>query len=302
MISVIVPLYNKEDLIAISIGSVLKQSYKDYEIIVVNDGSTDKSIDMVKAFNDERIRIINQKNAGVAAARNKGIEEAKGEFIAFLDADDEWKEDYLATQMELAERYPQCDVFATNYEFCDANRKRTKTIIRGIQFQEESGVLNNYFEVASKSHPPICSISIMVRTNTIRSLGGFPIGIKSGEDLLTWARLAVKYKIAYSKKACSIYNVPNNSSFAKPTRVPQLPDVVGSKLKELYLNNKKVIGLKQYVGLWHKMRASIYLRLNRSRECNKETFQALHYMPSNLKLYLYLILNILPQRVQSLIN
>ena len=150
MISVIIPLYNKEDYISTSIKSIFKQSYNDYEIIVVNDGSTDKSVDIVKAFNDERIRIINQKNAGVAAARNKGIEEAKGEYIAFLDADDEWKEDYLATQMELAEKYPQCDVFATNYEFCDANGKKTKTIIRGIQFQEESGVLNNYFEVASK--------------------------------------------------------------------------------------------------------------------------------------------------------
>ena len=288
MISVIVPLYNKEDLIAISIGSVLKQSYKDYEIIVVNDGSTDKSIDMVKAFNDERIRIINQKNAGVAAARNKGIEEAKGKFIAFLDADDEWKEDYLVTQMELAEKYPQCDVFATNYEFCDANGKKTKTIIRGIQFQEESGVLNNYFEVASKSHPPICSISIMVRTNAVLSIGGFPIGIKSGEDLLTWARLAVKYKIAYSKKACSIYNIPNTSSFAKPSRKPQQPDIIGMELKQLYLNNKNIKGLKEYVGLWHKMRASIYSRLGMSMSCFREIKQALKYNPYNLKLVLYL--------------
>ena len=130
MISVIVPLYNKEDFVATSIGSILKQSYSDYEIIIVNDGSTDKSVNIVKAFNDRRIRIINQENAGVSAARNKGIEEAKGEYIAFLDADDVWNEDYLATLMELVENYSQCDVFATNYEFCDANGKRTKTIIR----------------------------------------------------------------------------------------------------------------------------------------------------------------------------
>lgn len=288
MISVIIPLYNKEDYISTSIKSIFKQSYNDYEIIVVNDGSTDKSVNIVKAFNDRRIRIINQENAGVSAARNKGIEEAKGEYIAFLDADDVWNEDYLATLMELVENYPQCDVFATNYEFCDANGKRIKTIIRGIQFQEKTGVLNNYFEVASKSHPPICSISIMIRTNAIRSIGGFPIGIKSGEDLLTWARLAVKYKIAYSKKACSIYNIPNTSSFAKPSRKPQQPDIVGMELKQLYLNNKNIKGLKEYVGLWHKMRASIYSRLGMSMSCFREIKQALKYNPYNLKLVLYL--------------
>ncbi len=288
MISVIIPLYNKEDYISTSIKSIFKQSYNDYEIIVVNDGSTDKSVDIAKAFNDERIRIFNKKNAGVAAARNKGIEEAKGEFITFLDADDEWNEDYLATQMDLVEKFPQCDVFATNYEFCDANGKKTKTIIRGIQFQEETGILNNYFEVATKSHPPIWTSAVMLRTNAIRSLGGFPIGIKSGEDLLTWARLAVKYKIAYSKKACSIYNIPNTSSFAKPSRKPQQPDIVGMELKQLYLNNKNIKGLKECVGLWHKMRASIYSRLGMSMSCFREIKQALKYNPYNLKLVLYL--------------
>ncbi len=90
LISVVIPLYNKEPYIKRAIDSILAQKIQDYEIIVIDDGSTDKSAEVVKSFPDPRIRLIQQENAGVSAARNRGIEEAKAELIAFLDADDEW--------------------------------------------------------------------------------------------------------------------------------------------------------------------------------------------------------------------
>lgn len=107
MISVVIPLYNKERQIANTLHTVFAQTFTDYEIVIVDDGSTDRSAEIVAAMHDKRIRLIRQKNAGVSAARNRGISEARGEFIALLDADDEWKPDYLATQMHLAETYPQ---------------------------------------------------------------------------------------------------------------------------------------------------------------------------------------------------
>lgn len=287
MISVVIPLYNKEQYIGRTINAVLSQSFQDFEIVVVNDGSTDRSVQRVKDIDDKRIRIISQENAGVAAARNTGIKEAKGEYIAFLDADDEWKTDYLSIQMQLAETHPQCDVFATNYIFCDDKNKLTNTIIRNLPFEEE-GELTNYFQVASCSNPPICSISVMVRTRAIQEIGGFPLGIRSGEDLLTWARLAVRHKIAYSKKVCAIYNVPSISPHSRPTRVPQRPDIVGAELSKLYNANKSIAGLKAYVGLWHKMRASIYSRLGMKKYCFMEVAKALRYNPLKIKVLAYI--------------
>lgn len=101
MISIVIPLYNKEKSVVATLQSVLEQTYTDWECIVINDGSSDNSLEVVKNFIDEfkiddfKFQILTQNNAGVSAARNRGIIEAKGEYVAFLDADDLWTDDYL---------------------------------------------------------------------------------------------------------------------------------------------------------------------------------------------------------------
>ena len=297
MISVVIPLYNKEKQIAHTLQSVLNQTFQDFEIVIVDDGSTDGSVDEVKKLTDPRIRLICQKNVGVSAARNRGIEEAKSDLIAFLDADDEWKPEYLATQYHLYQKYPECSVYACNYEFRDSKGKVTPTIIRKLPFTGEDGILSNYFEVAICSHPPICSISIMVKKQAIQAIGGFPIGIKSGEDLLTWARLAVNEKIAYTKGIEAVFNVEGYSIAEKPKRMPAKIDVVGKELHILLLHYPSK-GLKLYNALWHKMRSSIYLRLNMRKESIKEASIALKYTPFNYKLYAFILLNFLPQKLR----
>ena len=286
MISVVIPLYNKEQSIASTLQTVQNQTYQDFEIVIVDDGSTDHSVDEVVKVNDSRIRLIHQNNAGVSAARNRGIEEAKGEYIAFLDADDEWKSDYLKKQYELTQKYPECNVFACNYEFKDTQGKVVPTIIRNLPFKGEDGILSNYFEVASYSHPPICSISIMVKKNAIQSIGGFPVGIKSGEDLLTWARLAVNERIAYSKRSYAIFNVEGYSISEKPKRIPAEHDFVGQELK-LMLKAYPSKGLRLYNALWHKMRSSIYLRLRMRKKSIREALISIRYNPLNYKLYIF---------------
>ncbi|GHU69599.1 glycosyl transferase [Bacteroidia bacterium] len=294
MISIVIPLYNKEKHIARTLQTVFNQTFQDFEIVIVDDGSTDHSISEVEKFNDSRIRLIQQPNAGVSAARNRGIEEAKYNLIAFLDADDEWKSEYLQTQSELVQKYPECKVFACNYEFKNENGKITPTIINKLSFKEIGGVLDNYFEVAACSHPPLWTSAVVAKKEAILSIGGFPTGVKQGEDLLTWARLAVRYKIAYSKNTLAIFNINNDDS--KPKRNPVKPDVVGAELKHLGDSNS-VKGLRQYNSLWHKMRASMYLRLNDRKNAFRETGIALRLNPLNYKLLIYIVLLILPLNI-----
>lgn len=114
MISIVIPLYNKEQTIINTLNSVFKQTYSNFEIVIINDGSTDNSVKIINQnFDDARIRIINQKNAGVSAARNKGIEESRGEWISFLDGDDEWLPNYLEEVQKAIEKYPNNSIIIT---------------------------------------------------------------------------------------------------------------------------------------------------------------------------------------------
>ena len=294
MISVVIPLYNKEKQIAHTLQSVFNQTFQDFEVVIVDDGSIDGSVAEVEKFSDLRIRLIHQKNAGVSVARNRGIEEAKSDLIAFLDADDEWKPEYLATQYYLSQKYPDCNVYACNYEFRDTEGKVTPTIIRKLPFIGEDGILSNYFEVASCSHPPICSISIMVRKSAIQAIGGFPVGIRSGEDLLTWARLAVNGKIAYSKISLVVF-IRDEILFNKDQkqRIPEVEDIVGKELLNIYAENRTMRGLNSYLALWHKMRTRIFIEKGHRRLALKECLISMKY-DINIKIIVFFVLIILP--------
>ena len=293
MISIIIPLYNKEDSIATALSGVLAQSYQDFEVVVVDDGSTDGGAAVVETFTDPRIRLIRQENGGVSAARNRGIAEARGEHIAFLDADDEWMPEFLEEIAALIAAYPECKARATNYIF-NSNGVKSPTILRRMPFTEGRGVLTNYFEVASCSHPPMWTSAVCIDRDLLQEIGGFPVGIKSGEDLLVWARTAVRTQWAFSMKAMAQYNFDQVSIKEPPTRIPEEVDVVGEELKRLWQDNPEVCGLKLYLSLWHKMRSSMYMRLGGyKKECAREAFKALHYNPLNYKVYAYLMLNFL---------
>lgn len=274
MISVIIPLYNKEKQIRATLESVLQQSEPDYEIVIVNDGSTDKSASIVASFADPRIRLIHQENAGVSAARNRGIDEARGEFVAFLDADDRWHPDFLKTLKKLAEDYSHCSVFASNYEFVLPDGTRKPTVIRRLPFTEEQGELTNYFEVAAHSHPPLWTSALAVRKDAMKAIGGFPMGIKAGEDLLTWARLACGFRVAYTRKVLAAYVLDVSD---RPKRMPENPDLVGVFLDELLQRFGELTCLKHYCALWHKMRAWCYMKTGDVGECYDEVCKAFHY-------------------------
>ena len=299
MISVVIPLYNKQRQIADTLRSVLWQSFRDFEIVVVNDGSSDGSMAAAEAVHDARIRIIHQENAGVSAARNRGIAESRYELIAFLDADDHWMPDYLQTQYELIQKYPECSVWACDYEFVHSDGSVHPTCIRKLPFAGEDGILSNYFEVASCSHPPICSISIVVRKCALQAIGGFPVGIQWGEDLLTWARLAFSYQLAYSRRVLASYSfAPTDAAARLPRDIEVVPDEVGTQLvamRERTDDRKRRRELGLYIAFWFKMRAHINIVWGNEKAARKNAGYAIIYQWSNLKAWIILCLSLLPE-------
>jgi Glycosyltransferases involved in cell wall biogenesis len=278
MISIVIPLYNKEKQIQNTLKSVFNQTFQDFEIVIVNDGSTDHSVEVVKQINNSRIRLIEQTNQGVSAARNTGIKEAKYDYIALVDADDEWKPTYLETQLDLINSFPECSVFACAYEF-RRGEKTIQLILNRIPFEGEKGILSNYFEVASCSHPPLWTSAVVAKKEAFLSIGGFPVGIKSGEDLLTWARLAVKYKIAYSLKNLAVFiGVPSDPGKSKPMERYNEKDEVLIGLTELYdmLSDSIMKNhLKQYIFRWYKIQCVILLQIKKRKDCIRKAFEAI---------------------------
>jgi glycosyltransferase involved in cell wall biosynthesis len=230
---------------------------------------------------------VNQPNNGVSAARNRGIYESRSDLIAFLDADDEWMPDFLETILRLRDKFHACKVFATNYVFHESTERFSPTIIRGIPRSPWEGILTDYFGIAAKSDPPIWSSAIAVTKGAIASIGGFPIGIASGEDLLTWAKLASKFDIAYSTKQCAKFKV-TLSEPVKP-RVPQIPDFVGAGLLKLLEGCKsdKLRSIEKYLSMWHRMRASCFLQLGACKEARQEVAMMSRYSGHGLTWAIY---------------
>lgn len=303
MISIIIPLYNKEASIATALRGVLAQTYQDFEVVVVDDGSTDGGAAVVEQFTDPRIRLIRQENGGVSAARNRGIAEARGEHIAFLDADDEWIPEFLEEIAALIAEYPECRARATNYIF-NSNGVKSPTILRKMPFTEGRGVLTNYFEVASCSHPPMWTSAVCIDRDLLQEIGGFPVGIKSGEDLLVWARVAVRTQWAYSMRALAQYNIEQVFVREKPKRLHDKEDKVGDGLIELLgqIEDIHIVGLKKYISHWYKMRTSVYMFQGNVRNTWKYGVKSLRYNPYNYKVLVMMLIVLLPSKLKSSIN
>jgi len=224
-ISVVIPLYNKERHIENTINTVLSQSYKEIEIIVIDDGSTDKSAEIVQKITDRRLRFIRKKNEGVSITRNLGVSEASNELVAFLDADDEWKPDYLERIHILYQKYPNAAIYATNYSVVEQNGKSYTLDYPEIDFEE--GLIKNYF-YSAYIFTPLWTSAVCVRKSIFQQMGGFPTNIRNGEDLDLWCRIALKYPIAYINKPLAVYRRDSDNMLSRsvvdPSWFPFLED------------------------------------------------------------------------------
>ena len=204
--SVVIPLYNKALHIERAINSVLNQTVQDFEIIVVNDGSTDHGEEIVKRITDPRIRLINQENRGVSAARNRGAEEAKYDLIAYLDADDEWLPEYLRNIQMLINNFPDCGAYATAVKAIRPNRSVFYPNISSLPTEPWIGIVPNIFQLISDAPSAIHSSAVVIPRKILSSVGGFPLDVTLMEDITCWIKIAVRYPIAYNTKRLAIYH------------------------------------------------------------------------------------------------
>lgn len=198
--SVIIPLYNKESYIEKTLRSVLSQTFRDYELIVVNDGSRDNSLAVVEKVLSGvgNARIINQENSGVSVARNNGIAAAKGDYICFLDADDWWEPRFLEEMDRLIKEYPDAGLYCTNYYYVHNKKSVVKLDIPTGYF--------NYCKEYARTLCMIATSSCCSSRAVLTEMGGFKPNLKLGEDFDLWIRIALKYGTAILNKPLVYFN------------------------------------------------------------------------------------------------
>lgn len=205
--SIIIPLYNKEKFIENTIQSVLKQTFQDFEIIIVNDGSTDKSEEKVLHFKDDRIRYFSKKNEGVSQTRNFGLAEANADFVTFLDADDYWYPDFLETMHHYAVLFPEQKVFAAAIEI-----ETSKKIFPAAYSIRKTGDFEfvNYFRASTKESVILTSGTVFNKS-IFKKTGVFDPNIKSGQDTDLWIRIGIVYPVLFIWKILVRYIHDENS-------------------------------------------------------------------------------------------
>jgi glycosyltransferase involved in cell wall biosynthesis len=203
-VTVVMPLFNKASYVRRALASVLGQTFQEFEVVVVNDGSTDGGPDIVRQIQDPRIRLFDQKNVGVSAARNRGIREARSELVAFLDADDEWMPAFLDTVLNLRANYPEAGAYATAYRIAMPEGVVRDVIAPACSCDGLQTLLKDYFRIAYKC--PVCSSAVAIPLGRFVDIGYFREGVTLGEDVDMWLRIAAYSDIAYSRTICAVYH------------------------------------------------------------------------------------------------
>ncbi len=219
-VSVIIPTYNRASYICDAIDSVLAQTYTDFEIIVVDDGSTDNTKSVLEKYS-ERVKYFYQMNKGVSAARNKGIREASGEFIAFLDSDDAWLSFKLAEQVEILDNNPDVSLVFSDAELLEGVERRRYSLERtenkdiisnfqktvlGLQFNDGSYFKEDLFEELL-DHNLMLTPTVLLRKKILEKTKYFNEGLLLAEDYDLWIRVARETPLAFLNRVTATIRI-----------------------------------------------------------------------------------------------
>lgn len=236
-VSVIIPAYNAMNYLPETLKSVLRQSFADFEVLIIDDGSSDNLVQWVSELLDPRVKLISQNNQGVSVARNTGITHAQGEFVAFLDADDLWEPTKLEKQVRYLEDNPEVGLVYTWTAFIDQSGKFTGILLA-------SHAEGNVWEQIVVLDMISTGSSPMVRRNCFDSVGLFDPHISGGEDRDMWTRIAAHYPLGVIKEPLTLYRRhPNNTTKNCKKMVQELRQVIektfqSTPIELLYLRNR----------------------------------------------------------------
>ena len=222
MISVVIPLYNKASTIVRCLKSVFSQTVLPDELIIINDGSKDDSLEVAKQFfpNDSSVlvRLLEHENKGVAYTRNKGVSIANNDYVAFLDADDEWDCRFLENAVEVISQFPHCSLFTCKHRIVDS--ELGSYVPKQYFGSKPTGVIENYLRL-TKDFPIVNSSKVVVSKRHFLSVGGFPETAKVAEDLFLWIKLSECAPMAYvNELLVTVYQAPDTSREMRVGEVP----------------------------------------------------------------------------------
>jgi glycosyltransferase involved in cell wall biosynthesis len=291
MFSIIIPLYNKESSIAETLQSVFEQEFSDFEVVIVNDGSTDRSLEVVSGFTDARIRVFSKENGGVSDARNYGIKRAEKEFLAFLDADDGWNPMYLQKMKELIEKFPKAGMYSSAY----------KTVIKGKEYflktDMKEGYVDNFFLASIHSHISWTSATV-VRRSGIAKTGYFPVGMISGEDDYFWTKFAIHFPVVFTPEVLAIYNRADETLIARAGKVDSCKESWIDLLSEDDEDRNRFIFMKL---LKKGIRYAWGHHLKESQKIENQSAHLKHMPEFSYDWYKLFTLNRLPQWIKNMI-
>ena len=312
-VSVIIPAYNCEKYIAATIDSVLAQTFPDLELVVIDDGSTDGTKDVVQQY-DARVRYFYQKNQGVSAARNRGIAESKGDYIAFLDNDDIWFPDKLELQVPIMEADPDVAmVFTDGEKFNDVGVVEPTFKVPLEQARLKGGVLLNritqmktndgsvirdnfYHDLFLKSF--VFNSSVLIRKSCLDQVGIIDASLLINSDYDLWIRMALKYPLVYLNRVTARWRVRADSLSGEMNIRNANYDRWDGLLFEKHLK----LCPKDYVGLARKRAFECYrdaavdfFQYGDMKEARRLCVKSLTYNRNQPILYVYFLASFVPR-------
>jgi glycosyltransferase involved in cell wall biosynthesis len=246
--TVIIPIYNKEKYIENAIKSILNQTFTDFELLIINDCSTDKSMEIASEFISKKVQLIHhEKNCGLAATRNTGIKKATSNYVTFLDADDLWKPHFLEKIFHLIQNFPEARIFGTNYE--EIWEKIIKNPYNGSENLPKNftGYIN-FFKINLKqgiyNHGSVC-----VHKEVYEKVGFYNENIQLSQDLDFNIRANYHYKLAYDNSVQMSYFMQTDNQLTRSSIVNKtIPDY--NKYEDWTKSNsdlKKYLDFERYV-------------------------------------------------------
>ena len=326
-ISVIMPTYNRAGRITDAIESVLSQTYRELEIIIIDDGSTDSTEDVVRKYlNDSRIRYIRQENAGAAAARNRGIKEAKGAIIGFIDSDDVWVEDKLLVQMSVFRALPEVGVVCSDFSARLENSEEERSHIRkyfsvfddyGLSYDSVFERKNVIFPCGTREVTAywgriyetmvfgncILTSTALCRREVFDEVGVFDTTFETLEDYDLFLRIAKAFPAALVDAPLILYNYSDDRLSGE-----RMFGKVCINLIEIYRKNLNAISdrsffirhrrrIRRHWGRIHAMMAYFHFSKDEMTQAAKSYCKSIVYDPANVTYYAYLAGSFLPKGI-----